>query len=68
MERECKQEQINCRHKEHEKENIQQTKRCLEIAEIFNDLTEEFRNMSCCICEEDWMSQRKYNPLNWHET
>ena len=57
METERRQEQINCRHREYEKENRRQTKRWHEIAEIFDDLTDEFMNLSRSVCEEDnWMS------------
>ena len=57
METEHRLEQINCRHREYEKENRRQTKRLHEIAEIFDDLTDEFMNMSRGVCEEeDWMS------------
>ena len=57
METERRQEQINCRHREYEKENRRQTKRWHEIAEIFDDLTDEFMNLSRSVCEEEnWMS------------
>ena len=57
METEHRKEQINCRHREYGKENRRQTKRWHEIAEIFDDLIDEFMNMSRSVCEEeDWMS------------
>ena len=57
METEHRLEQINCRHREYEKENRRQTKRLHEIVEIFDDLTGEFMNMSHGVCEEeDWLS------------
>ena len=49
--------ETECRHKEYEKENLRQTKRWHEIAEMFDDLNDKVMNMSRGACEgEDWMS------------
>ena len=59
IETEHKQEQINCRHIEYEKENLRQTKRLHEIAKRLEVLTDELKDMSRGACEEeDWISIR----------
>ena len=67
METERKQEQINCRHTEYEKENPRQTKRWHEIAERLEVLTDELKDMSRGACEEeDWISIRvAYESLRY---